>query len=138
LARQNQLASSLLADQPCWLVQSRWRADPEGRQPELDQEPLRASHGWQLQPSFVFAVKEDDHGEWQAWAAQVDWKRGAFDDLLLSIAEDQVAPTLWVAEDGAIFAPYDGGVDVFASTGPQRDQLASRYADWLSRHPEGL
>jgi hypothetical protein len=39
---------------------------------------------------------------------------------------------------GKIFAPYDGGFDLFPSPGEEVAQLKSRFSEWLSSHPEGL
>lgn len=50
------------------------------------------------------------------YARRTAWQRGAVDDLLRSVADDDV---------------------ILAST-EERDRLRERHADWLSKHPTGL
>ncbi|WP_446689018.1 DUF3885 domain-containing protein [Rhizobium laguerreae] len=46
--------------------------------------------------------------------ASVRWQEGSFDDLLTARADDETGPTLLMnSGNGAIFAPYDGGFDLF-------------------------
>ncbi|MHC5703306.1 DUF3885 domain-containing protein [Streptomyces tirandamycinicus] len=33
--------------------------------------------------------------------------------------------------------PYDGGVDVIATSRSERDAFRARHPDWLSQHPGG-
>jgi hypothetical protein len=62
-----------------------------------------------------------------------------FDKLLTAIADDEVDFVFWMnRENGAIFAPYDGGFDLFPSTDAQVDELKKSYPDWLSSHSQGL
>jgi hypothetical protein len=37
-----------------------------------------------------------------------------------------------------LYAPYDGGADVIATTSGHRDQLRRAHQDWLSAHPSGM
>lgn len=132
LGRQNVLALEVLGDQPCWLVQAQW-ALQAGERDESDQhDPFQATRDWKL--AFAFEILEDDGEEgrpWQVHAAQVRWAPGRFDDLLLSIANEEAGPTLWMGTDGAIFAPYDGGVDLFLSDAEAVRRLAAKHPDWL-------
>jgi hypothetical protein len=51
---------------------------------------------------------------WEAFAGLTAWASGQFDGLLRDIADERAAPTLWCSgETGAVFAPYDGGIDLF-------------------------
>jgi hypothetical protein len=42
------------------------------------------------------------------------------------------------AEMDWLYAPYDGGADVIATTAGHRDQLRRVHKGWLSAHPKGL
>ncbi|WP_441453701.1 MULTISPECIES: DUF3885 domain-containing protein [unclassified Brevundimonas] len=83
-----------------------------------------------------------DDGEedrpWRVYAVQTNWSPGRFDDLLLSVADEKAGPTLWMAANGPIFAPYDGGADLFLPDIAQVQRMAERHKDWLSQHSLGL
>lgn len=139
LGRQNVLAFEVLGDRPCWLVQAHWVLQPGERDVADQHDPFRATREWKL--DFAFEILEDDGEEgrpWRVYAAQVRWAAGRFDDLLLSIADEKAGPTLWMGTDGAIFAPYDGGVDLFLPNAEAVQRLAAQHPDWLPTHPLNL
>jgi len=41
-------------------------------------------------------------------------------------------------DTGAVYAPYDGGADLFFPSTWERDLARDRYRAWLSRDPGGL
>lgn len=141
LGRQNELAVAVLSEgSTCWLVQSCW-VTPEGYTEHADEaEAFRETREYPLQQAFTFCEDDDEPvSVWNVMATSTSWKRGAFDATLLRIADWQAAPTLWVsAKDGAVFAPYDGGVDLFLPAAAKVDELRSTYADWLPPTPDGL
>ena len=147
LGRQNELATEVLgADAMCWLVQPCWVA-PEGSidcANELD--PFRACRDFNLAFAWKFkdpeCVKPPDEDEdklvWDVHAGLHQWKRGAFDELLLAIANEQVSYTLWLAPlTGSVFAPYAGGVDLFLPSASMAEQVASAHRSWLPASPYG-
>ena len=139
LGRQNVLAFEVLGDRPCWLVQAHWVLQPGERDVADQHDPFRATREWKL--DFAFEILEDDGEEgrpWRVHAAQARWAPGRFDDLLLSIADEKAGPTLWMGTDGAIFAPYDGGVDLFLPGAEAVQRLAAQHPDWLPTHPLNL
>ena len=104
-------------------------------------EMFRETRELGLKYAFSFGVDEGDDAvaTWNVMAARVRWKQGGFDNALLRIADERAAPTLWIsAESGAVFAPYDGGVDMFLPSEAEAKDLRSKYADWLSSHPDGM
>jgi hypothetical protein len=143
LARQNELAKEVLgADATCWLVQACW-VTPEGMidyANELD--PFRACREFKLTFAWRFRasdeVKTSDEDEdprehfWDIQAGLHQWKNGVFDELLLAIADERAAPTLWFSSvTGSVFAPYDGGIDLFLPAVSMVERLASAHRDWL-------
>ncbi|WP_374382378.1 hypothetical protein [Dongia sp.] len=89
--------------------------------------------------SSTFADDEDRDLIWNVYVSQVIWRRETLTPILLAIAHDRVGPTLWMSrETGKIFAPYDGGFDLFPASSDEVIQLKSHFAGWLSSHPEGL
>ncbi|MGJ4999523.1 DUF3885 domain-containing protein [Bradyrhizobium sp. HKCCYLS3077] len=131
LHRANALGTEILSpDSDCWLVQCR----AEG---ETMSSPAASS--FKPDASFRFPDAEDDDHHWIAAVTLVRWQERSFDDLLIARADGETGPTLWMnGSNGAIFAPYDGGFDLFPASVADVNRLKARHADWLSRHPDGL
>jgi hypothetical protein len=59
--------------------------------------------------------------------------------VLADVANALLGPFLIVSEaTGRVYAPYDGGADLFVETEAERDALRTKYSGWLSTHPSGL
>lgn len=131
LRRANLLADSTLGHQAsCWLVTaSYFHVDAD---PDPDPDPMSV---WQIaDPDDL-----DGKGVWRFHATPVIWRRRESDALLLEIADDRSFSILWLNRlSGAIFAPYDGGFDLFPGSSAQVAALRARYSDWLSADPNGL
>jgi hypothetical protein len=138
LHRQNELAREVLGSTPCWLVQTCWET-PRGSVEVSDEKvAFSACREFKLSFSFRF-IQEDGEVGWNAFTRLTSWGDRTFDGLLLAIAGERAAPTMWVSNDtGAVFAPYDGGVDLFLPMAASVESLKSKHADWLSRHSKGL
>lgn len=142
LARANVLAQHTLGEgTSCWLVQACWRPLDEERVEPYD--PFWPCREHQL--AYQFSVREpgseddDEATDWRIHAGLVDWRAGAFDRIVRSCAADRLAPVLWMSRvTGAVFAPYDGGVDLFLASEAEVTVLRRRFASWLSDHPDGL
>lgn len=130
LRRANTLGTELLgAGAECWLVQCRIE--------EYSKPYWEAS---KVIPEPCLRYPDPEEGFcWIATATVTRWQNGAFDNLLSKVAEETVGPTLWMSRaNGAIFAPYDGGFDLFPKFLSEVDLLKRKHIDWLSSHPEGL
>jgi hypothetical protein len=68
----------------------------------------------------------------------MSWSIGCLDGPLRRVADDQLELLCLNSATGAVFAPYDGGADLFYSTERGRDGARNRFAGWLSNHPLGL
>ena len=123
LARGNAIGDRLLGQgNLCWLIEA--RADEKSGDAALAGE-----------------YKEGDDAydpTWRFYARSVEWHRGAFDTELKAIAEDRLTAMWMRRRDGVVFAPYDGGFDIFPVSAEQVDVLKAERPDWLSSHPEGL
>ena len=139
LSRQNAIATDLFGeDRRCFMVQSRRELEPGEHEVSAYDAPIRE---FGLSPTFQFLDDDDPEAQstWTAHAATFTWKSGAFDSLLRRIANDEVSYVMWMDEQtGSLFAPYDGGVDVFLPTTAARDALKERHSAWLSIHPSGM
>ncbi|MBL0188087.1 MAG: hypothetical protein IPP97_20355 [Candidatus Obscuribacter sp.] len=72
-------------------------------------------------------------------ATQIVWKSGLIDPLILEVADDRTRYVLIVGRDSRrIYAPYDGGADLFFANKQERNERKEAYKDWLSAHPDGF
>lgn len=68
-----------------------------------------------------------------------DLTPGRLDGLLRYVADGRACEVVITdTELRWLFAPYDGGMDVIASSAAERDRLAARFHTWLSDRPDGL
>ena len=89
--------------------------------------------------SLFYHYENEEGTDITQMATQVIWEPHQFDFLLRMVANDEIRYVSWMnLESGEVFAPYDGGADLFLSSTQRRDELRARYVDWLSRHPQGF
>jgi hypothetical protein len=122
LERANILGRAVLGENgPCWLVQAGdWQK--------------AAMATWDCNGAYHY-----DEFDWPVFAQRTTFRTGAFNALLLEIAEEVALRTLWMSEsNGNVFAPYDGGFDLFLKSAEEVRFLKARLAAWLSDHPDGL
>jgi hypothetical protein len=135
LARHNTVADAIIGDAPCVLL----GFDYEGRYHLPLDHRLRA---WlsDAPPVMRIAPDEDDEDAepTSIFASRVTWHPGAFDELMLDVAEDRLRFLLVNWNSGAVYAPYDGGADLIWPTETERDAARARYASWLSLEESGL
>jgi hypothetical protein len=70
--------------------------------------------------------------------ARSQWRAGRFDQFLRAVADDKVDGLVFASATGQVFAPYDGGADLFFVSELARDLARPRFADWLSGRADGL
>jgi hypothetical protein len=124
LLRANSLADRLLGSgQLCWVVEA---------------QAIGNDGSGELAMTAAESTDPDD-AVWNFYVRRDRWLAGAFDDKLLSIAEDEPGRAIWVrCDNGAVFAPYDGGFDLFPTTWQAVADLRAERPDWLSSHPAWL
>lgn len=66
------------------------------------------------------------------------WKNGKRDEILKSIADDEIRAMFVCPSKKCVIAPYDGGVDVIVDSTEKRDRLKAKYKDWLSDREDGM
>lgn len=128
LARADELATEILGEKAdCWLVECR-----KGR---LGRPFMTRVKGHSV---LDIAEPEDDY-IWTAHVSPARWKAGSARRLLWQVAQDRTGPTLWINRtSGAIFAPYDGGFDLFPASLQHVEALRQKHSNWLSNEPGGL
>ena len=111
---------------------------------ELPDDRWFARH-FELEPLAL--VREDfpedgsepeDHAV-DLWLAPVSWTREAFEAAIRLRADDRGPSFLLVAlATGHVYAPYDGGADLFAPDAGARAQFRAALRPWVSPRPDGL
>jgi hypothetical protein len=81
----------------------------------------------------------DDEIDYVVRADLMEWEGKPFDSTVALIADDVGPPTLWMSpRTGAVFAPYDGGFDLFPASAEEAISLKSDFSQWLSPRVDGL
>ncbi len=65
------------------------------------------------------------------FALAVTWDSGAFDPLLRAFADRRVKGLIVELEEGCVYAPYNGGADLFYDSESDRDEAIKRHQAWL-------
>lgn len=141
LARHNAIASDVLgAGGACWLAVVYYEAEPESnRAPDLPGVSAHWARAMRFDAPKNPFIMDDTPRPMLVWTASITWKRRQYDDLIRLIADDQAPQVVLAALDSArIYHPYDGGADLILESSAARDALKSKYAAWLSKHPQGL
>ena len=125
LSRGNQLASEFLGEgQTCWIVTAR----PNGHGVSGDEVG-----------SWIEDEADEDSLVWRYFAEIGVWSSGIFDEQLKDLADDALEYVIWFRpSDGRVFAPYDGGFDLFSPHATDIAEVRDRHTEWLSAHPDGL
>lgn len=130
LQRANAIARDVLGVDQCWLAQLGdielgWEANANRWRDEL-----------QLRPEGAVLY---DGMTWPVFARQIAFEPTKYDGLLEDIASDQAFRTLWLrSADGRVFAPYDGGFDIFLESQTAAQDLRAKHQAWLSWRADGL
>lgn len=132
LRRQNAVATYVLGeDTQCNLLITRFDESPEWSQSE--ELPLNGRV-----PKHVWSA-EYEGDQLQFFALPLVWKNNAFDELILAVADDRTGPVLVAdIQRRRIYAPYDGGADLFFSTPNEADVARAKFEGWPSTSASGL
>ncbi|MEO1324147.1 MAG: DUF3885 domain-containing protein [Pseudomonadota bacterium] len=132
LERSNTMASHVLGDgQDVWLISSipsEFRAEFE-----MDNDTPIARHALSYWCEWKRPEDEPEYqDDWTSFARKLSWSAGKFNPLLKSIADDEDEGILWFSPTfNTVFAPYDGGVDVWVKSEEQLESLYHTYKDWI-------
>lgn len=80
----------------------------------------------------------EDEYYFDVYAKESTWETNKRNDILKSIADDEIRMMIISFEKNRIINPYDGGMDLILESEIKRDYYKSKYKEWLSKHPEGL
>lgn len=89
-------------------------------------------------PEHLLAT-DDDGDELQFFGLPVCWRKGSFDELLAAVADDRTGSILFAnVQRQCIYAPYDGGADLFFPSHDEALLARVRFRPWLSPREDGL
>ena len=96
--------------------------------------------GYKLEPTPVWGRPPcDNDGFYEFAVSTVVWTSGAFDHLIRAVADDRESNLVFFSQiTDEVYAPYDGGADLFVRNTPRRHQLRDRWSRWLSSRRDGL
>lgn len=131
LHRQNAAATYVLGeDADCQLVVTRF-----GENQAWSFEALQVDG---RTPVHVLSAGDEDD-ELQFFGLPVKWKTASFNELLLSVADDRTGPVLLAdIQRRRIYAPYDGGADLFFASPKEAELARAHFQGWLSAREDGL
>jgi hypothetical protein len=137
LRRQNQVATDILgAGSVCTVIAPAYGSEVAAVLAARERLGLRLIAV--VREDFP-AVGEPEDYAMDLYGGAVTWRAGAFDDVLRLRAGDVFGPVAFVgAASGRVFAPYDGGIDLFFASSAERNAARLRYRAWLSPDPSGL
>lgn len=91
-----------------------------------------------LPPTHVMS-HQGDEGDLEFFSTEVVWRNGAFDQLILSVADDKAWPIFFAnISNRSAYAPYDGGADLFFPSSADVASARRRFAQWISDRDDGL
>jgi len=147
LRRQNTVATRLLGESSSCIVyvrtfehtsdwslrNSAWWSRHDFKM--LDEQfPLYEGH-----PDRDLDDPEDREADIRFAIAPTQWNSGKFDDLIRAVADDETESVTFLSlTTGQVYAPYDGGADLFFQTEGDEQECRSEWHAWLSDHPCGL
>ncbi|HVL77317.1 MAG TPA: hypothetical protein VM406_14990 [Noviherbaspirillum sp.] len=89
-------------------------------------------------PEHVLSVEVDGE-ELQFFALPVVWREASLNELIVAVADDRTGPILIANPNrGSIYAPYDGGADLFLQLSEVAMSARVMFGPWLSGREDGL
>ncbi len=152
LYRQNSAATALLgAGRTCVVVVARFAAIGVRMHDQLASNETNEPDALvALNPTLVGPLDDswpgtnavrahyEDSRVW-LYAAPIIWKSGGHDALLRSVASDETGRVVIVeCSSGRVYAPYDGGADLFFRTQTEKREAGELHRAWLSPLSSGL
>ena len=141
LRRHNAVADDVIgAGEPCAIVLVH-ACEGRGAQAVGRTAGLTAS-GLPRLARLPLELSDKERGVFDApmciFGMQATWSHGGFDRFITEIAEDRNHGLIVSLESGRVYAPYDGGADLFYLTEDERDRARDRFRAWASGGEDGL
>ena len=91
---------------------------------ELPPELWEDDEGCFVEPMCLFGVG-------------VVWNGDSFHGFMNAVADDKIEGLVVQLDSGRVYAPYDGGADLFFADAEERDAARVRFAEWISPREDG-
>ena len=138
LRRHNHVATEILGSSELLLVAHTWGDIDDFRSVFATLNWARRSSLVKAHPTVVQNV-DDPEERIVIACTQLSWTPAAWDDFIRDVANDVVpSVVLYNSRSGEVYAPYDGGADVFVGTPNRVAELRTRWQDWMSARADGL
>ena len=62
------------------------------------------------------------------YGRDISWQIGSFDQFIRAVADDAAIGLVFALATGHVYAPYDGGADLFFPTSEARDAMREMYS----------
>lgn len=140
LLRRHNVAADTVLGSPSDCLLVAWRIARESEPVDWNAEGL--SIGVTLTPTDAWGRIQDDDDPpafFEFAVADVVWASHAFDAVIRAVADERQYGLLFFSRvTHQVYAPYDGGADLFLETTQQRAELGAMWSDWLSPRADGL
>lgn len=129
LIRQNAVADYVLGNEvPCVLFLTTFGDCKDWREASID--GIIPQH---------FSSHHGEDGDFEFFFIHKKWTAGSMDELIISVADDISGPILLAnLSNGAAYAPYDGGADLFLPSHAEVVRARESFSEWLSEREDGL
>jgi hypothetical protein len=135
-------AAVFSVDEECWIVRCESLHAGGSAQRIRNAAEYVALHGSQPFSSAGTYDDFENDERWKIHASLSNWSFERDAPLLGAIADDLAdgkQTTLWFStSSGRVYAPYDGGLDIFAPSANWIASLKAKFQMWLSPEPNGL
>jgi hypothetical protein len=130
LSRHNSVLDTLHTGGPLIVLTCIWSDSMDHETPEASKGEAPAIY-WQ---SFIQFVYDDGSKTYRhIYAATIDWALSSLDELLVEVAEDEIAGVIITPQDLSwLYHPYDGGGDIIARSEEEKEELKQRFSEWLA------
>lgn len=122
LSRHNEIATEVLGEKVDLLLYWHW---------------IESFHGIEGTKTMDY---EDEDIETSLYSAKVgSWQSGKFNKLILAVANDELSQVVFLnPQNGSVYAPYDGGADIYIFDHALKNRLKGKYSKWASERADGL
>jgi len=143
LSRQNKIILDLIGNsKKLFIVTGEYdfdgKFDPPGF---LDNELLEDFKFKSLKTIDMYKPGSDEFDKettYRPFFAEINWEQNKYNNILRSIAIDEMRAFFICIDKKCLIAPYDGGMDFVLENEKMKEVYKNKYKDWLSLHPEGL
>ncbi len=139
LNRQNELISNLIGENSDIIIatgQYEWETTNK-----LSTEIVEYSNFDKVRTIDLHKIYPEEYDENDFFGVYITsgvWRKNNKNELLKNIADDEFRAMFVCPKRNCIVAPYDGGMDIIVDTQEKRDELKTKYKDWLSERKDGM